>query len=71
MDSSISMLGARYLVGRTMLYQPVPWYIRMGWVRVDVSHTLYIHWLNTQLHKALITMHSEFKFVILLYVHVQ
>ena len=31
MDSRISMLEARYNVGCTILYQPVPWYIRMGW----------------------------------------
>ena len=31
MMNGISMLEARYFVGRTILYQPVPWYIRMGW----------------------------------------
>ena len=32
--NGINMLGARYFVGRTILYQPIPWYIRTGgqWV---------------------------------------
>ena len=31
MDSGISMLESRCFVGRTILYQPVLWYIRTGW----------------------------------------
>ena len=43
MDSGISMLGAWYTVGCTMLYHPIPWYKRTGWTVGLAVHPVLIY----------------------------